>query len=82
MKISVQEFDQGEIDVEDLFSKGWTYKDTAWTTYEVWDEFIQIVERNNIKILAQSKFPDRTRGQLLISPIGMQRLEDFAATKQ
>lgn len=62
---------------------GWTYRDIPWVTPDVWDKFFDIAGQENCKIIITTRQgDDRCRGQVLISPVGMARLQAHAAPPQ
>ena len=57
---------------------GWVYRDfPRRVTYEVWDQFLAAMGKDNYVILIMSKDNDWKRGQFLISPEGMKNLQQL-----
>jgi hypothetical protein len=55
----------------------WVYRDLPRMTPELFDEFVRIVGEENIKWLTIADYGDSKRGQVLISPQGMNRLSEY-----
>lgn len=54
----------------------WVYRDLPRMTPEYFDKFIEVVGVDNIEWLTRAEYPDGAkRGQLFISPAGMNRLK-------
>lgn len=58
---------------------GWTYRDQSWMKMADWDRFIDIAGTENVEFLASSSKGDMARGQFLISPVGIERVREFAS---
>jgi hypothetical protein len=58
---------------------GWTYKDLPRMVPELFYKFIEIVGHENLHWIAMSNYGDTLRGQVLISPDGMEKLREFNA---
>ena len=63
---------------------GWQYRDFNWITELVYNEFVEIVGKENIVMLAGSSRIDQNgekivRGQFLVSPEGVKRAIEFAS---
>lgn len=56
---------------------GWVYHDIPWTTVEAWEQLIALVDDDNIVLLAASDRDGAIRGQVLISPDGMERIAGY-----
>ena len=75
-------------EMENEFNKSfgtvdWVYRDIGWMKQEYWDRLIEALGEDNIKIIAASTRDDWgdsvfCRGQLLISPEGVQNSIAFA----
>jgi len=55
----------------------WTYKDLPRMVPELFYKFIEIVGENNLHWLSMANYGDTLRGQVLISPDGMEILRKF-----
>lgn len=69
---------------EPLLADGWAYRDMPRVTEETFNKFLEIVGQENTRFLTIAKYrgPNATmRGQLLISPTGMERLKAHAVTR-
>lgn len=64
---------------ESLGKPGWTYRDVPRMVPELFYKFIEIVGEENLHWLAMSNYGDTLRGQVLISPDGMEILREFYA---
>lgn len=64
---------------EELGCPDWTYRDIPWVTSEVWGQLFDIAGEGNCKIVAMSRMGSNCRGQILISPAGMESLHVRAA---
>lgn len=62
---------------------GWVYRDTdGWFDKDGWFELLGIIGEGNYVILAHSVRGGKDyRGQFLISPIGMDRMKEWAKGK-
>lgn len=56
---------------------GWKYKDLPRMVPELFYKFIEIVGQENLHWLAVANYGDTLRGQVLISPDGMEILRKF-----
>lgn len=72
----------GEIDMEKLISEGWQYRDIPWCSAEMWAKLMSIIGENMIPLAMTERSNGDRRGQLLISPAGMQRLKDYVAAEK
>ena len=59
------------------------YQDLPRMTQEAWDIIIAIIEEDNVELLRFAEYPDKehgtaVRGQIMISPKGIQNLKDHA----
>lgn len=73
--------------MEDEFNRvfnveGWTLRDIPWMTQPLWDQFIDMVQEDNLKIGTMSTREDWeggpfARGMVLISPQGMENIRAF-----
>lgn len=67
---------------ETLVADGWTYRDLPRMTQEAFDKFLGVLGEENARFLTFARYPDgAVRGQLLLSPAGMERLVAHAAVK-
>ena len=69
----------------------WSYKDIPWITYELFNELIETIGSNNIRIISGSRmqrktsdgdFEDCVRCSAMISPEGMERLKNEIAKQK
>lgn len=61
---------------KNLRAEGWAYRDLPRMTPEYFDKFTEIVGADNIEWLTRAEYHDGSkRGQLFISPAGMDRLK-------
>jgi hypothetical protein len=58
---------------------GWVYRDLPRLSFEMFDRLVSMIGEANIVWLTQADYGDSKRGQLLISPDGIQRLKDSRA---
>lgn len=59
---------------ETLMADGWEYRDLPRMTPEFFNQFVELVGKENIRWLSMANYSDGTRrGQLLVSPIGLER---------
>lgn len=74
--------------IEQIFSEGiaeelgkpdWTYKDLPRMVPELFYTFIEIVGEENLHWVTMANYGDTLRGQVLISPVGMEKLREFNA---
>lgn len=61
---------------ETLRADGWEYRDLPRMTHECMDEFRRIVGEDNIRWLSFSDYGRAVRGQLFISPNGLERMRE------
>ena len=61
----------GKTSIED----GWVYRDLPRMSPQMFDLFIEIVGEENTAWLTVADYGDSKRGQLLISPAGIERLK-------
>lgn len=68
---------------------GWIYRDIARTTPALWDELMGILGEENVVVLVRSNgWSNSTgeeiwrRGQVLVSPKGVERATAFAASRK
>ena len=66
----------GPLDPDALMKQGWVYRDVPWCTLDAWALLIKIIGSDNYRLLAQSERNDAVRGQMLISPKGMDNLKN------
>lgn len=67
-----------EINPHELVEKGWSYWDPPGNfSPEMWDLLLSIIGGDHYKILIKSKGPGWVRGQLLLSPEGIQNLMTY-----
>jgi hypothetical protein len=65
-----------QIDVDGLLDSGWVYRDIPWMASGRWDEFMDWIGAGNVEILAvSSRDGSIKRGQILISPAGIDNLK-------
>lgn len=65
---------------ETLRADGWEYRDLPRMTPEDFDQFVTLVGKENIRWLAMANYPDGTRrGQLLVSPKGLEKVRLYSA---
>jgi hypothetical protein len=69
----------GEGIAEELGKPDWTYKDLPRMVPELFYTFIEIVGEENLHWIAMANYGDTLRGQVLISPVGMEKLKKFNA---
>jgi hypothetical protein len=55
---------------------GWVYRDLPRLSYEMFDKFVDIVGEENMVWLTEADYGDSKRGQLLVSPAGMERVRN------
>ncbi len=74
---------------QEMFQKsmnlpGWTYKDLPRMTLDIMDQFIELIGEENIRWITHATYegvrgqPTTTRGQVMISPAGVQRGREYA----
>lgn len=64
---------------ETLMADGWEYRDLPRMTAEAFESLWESIGPENVRFLTFAKYADgAVRGQVLISPSGMQRLKDRA----
>ena len=56
----------------------WHYKDLPRMTHELMDKFKVIVGEENLYWLTYADYGNSVRGQILISPTGMQNMSEWA----
>lgn len=67
---------------ETLLADGWVYRDLPRLTPEAMEKFVGIVTEGEIRWLTKARYPDGSvRGQLLISPKGMDNMKAFSAAQ-
>lgn len=78
------DFDDPEpLDIDALLKGGWVYRDTPGKfSFEIWDKFLSLIGEENYRILAMSEGDDWKRGQLLISPDGLARLQEIKSVAE
>jgi hypothetical protein len=65
---------------ETLIADGWVYRDLPCMTQEAFNKFLDILGEENARFLTFARYSDKAvRGQLLISPAGMERLKAHSA---
>jgi hypothetical protein len=69
----------GEGIAEELGKPDWTYKDLPRMVPELFYTFIEIVGEENLHWITMANYGDTLRGQVLISPVGMEKLKKFNA---
>jgi hypothetical protein len=69
----------GEGIAEECGKPDWTYKDLPRMVPELFYTFIEIVGEENLHWITMANYGDTLRGQVLISPVGMEKLEKFNA---
>lgn len=57
---------------------GWTYRDLPRMTPEVMKQFIELVGSENLKFLTYADYGKSVRGQVFISPKGMEIIDKTA----
>lgn len=57
--------------------QGYAYKDLPRLTPEYFEKFIELVGEDNIVWLTFADYGDTKRGQILISPAGLDRISDY-----
>jgi hypothetical protein len=64
---------------ETLVADGWVYRDIPGRlSFQMWDHLLEVIGKNNYRILIMSKGPDWIRGQLMISPTGMENMKKYS----
>lgn len=66
---------------ETLLADGWEYRDLPRMTPEYFDKLIGIIGEENIRWLTQADYGDTKRGQMFVSPNGLENVRKYAATK-
>jgi hypothetical protein len=65
---------------ETLRADGWVYRDLPRMTPDAMEKFLGIVGTEEVRWLTRASYPDgSTRGQLLISPQGMENMKAWTA---
>lgn len=65
---------------ETLIADGWVYRDLPRLTQDAFDKFLGILGAENARFMTFARYPDQSvRGQLLMSPAGMDRLKAYSA---
>lgn len=63
-----------------LVADGWEYRDLPRMTQEQFNQFLDVVGEENVEFLTFARYNSdsgcRVRGQLMISPYGMQKLKE------
>jgi hypothetical protein len=81
MVITVAKSDFGSskpFSFEEMIRQGWVYRDPPTKfSFEMWDYFLSLLGEGNYHVIATSEGDDWKRGQLFISPTGMQRLAEI-----
>jgi hypothetical protein len=69
---------------ETLIADGWVYRDLPRMTQETMNTFLDIVGEENTRFLTFARYKPQNdvRGQLLISPAGMDRMKAYSAAKK
>lgn len=65
----------------ELMEKGWVYRDLPRTSPEIFDEFAKIAGDANLKWLAKADYGTSKRGQVMISPEGIKRLQEWNSSR-
>lgn len=67
---------------ETLIADGWVYRDLPKMTQEAFDNLHTIIGAQNTRFLTFASYPNgAVRGQLLVSPAGMERLKTYAVSR-
>lgn len=53
---------------------GWVYRDLPKLSYEMFDKLVAMIGEENIVWLTQADYGTSKRGQLLVSPAGMENI--------
>jgi hypothetical protein len=61
-------------------TEGWVYRDLPLMSLAMWDELFTIIGDSNVRVIISTRRGDSRRGQVLISPDGLQRMRDHALT--
>lgn len=68
---------------ETLIADGWIYRDLPRMTQEAFNHFLDILGEENARFLTFARYSgDAVRGQLLMSPAGMERLKAHSAASK
>lgn len=69
---------------ETLMADGWVYRDLPKMTQEALNKFLDIVGEENTRWLSFARYKpaNDVRGQLLISPAGMDRMRSYSLTSK
>lgn len=67
---------------DELMAKGWVYRDLPRMTPELFDQFVGIVAEENLKWLTIADYGNSKRGQIMISPKGMEKLAVWLTEKK
>ena len=66
---------------ETIRADGWVYRDLPRVTRDVFDTLLGIVGEGNIKFMTFADYGDAVRGQVWISPKGMENMEEYNESK-
>lgn len=67
---------------ETLIADGWEYRDLPRMTQDCLNQFLDILGEENARFLTFARYSaDSVRGQLLISPAGMNRLKAYSVSR-
>lgn len=70
---------------ETYLQDGWVYRDPSKMTSALWNEFLGIIGEGNYRLMSHAKYHGSgevyERGQLLISPAGMDNLTSHVKKK-
>lgn len=66
---------------ETLVADGWVYRDLPRLSPGVFDDFVKAAGEENIRWLTLADYGTSKRGQLFISPKGMENLAAFLKTQ-
>lgn len=63
---------------QDFYNKpGWVYHDLPRMSPEFFDQFVEIVGQENLLWITFADYGTSKRGQVMISPEGMQNLKEY-----
>lgn len=62
--------------------EGWLYKDVGWMSNGDWKRFEAIAGDGNVQWLVWTSKEDRRRGQILVSPDGVEKLRAYHETPE
>lgn len=62
---------------EEVGKPGWVYRDLPRMVPELFYKFVELVGEENLHWLTMANYGDTLRGQVLISPVGMEKLREL-----